>query len=107
MGVFLGYFAAMSIEPLMWFVIVICTWFIKKRTFISTIISIIIYVGGWMILIRVFVWERPPNEIALIMSIFTTSFWGILVGFFWNRKRNKSNSQVKETEDELVSKNDL
>jgi hypothetical protein len=55
----------------------------------------------------VFVWERPPNEIALIMSIFTTAFWGIVVGFFWNRKRNKSNSQVKEVEDELVSKNDL
>ena len=45
--------------------------------------------------------------LSLIMSIITTVFWGTIVGFFWNRKRNKSNSQVKEAEDELVSKNDL
>ena len=89
MGVCLGYCSGRSIDPFMWFVIVICTWFIKNNTFISTIISIIIFVGGWMIIFRVFVWERPPNQIALIMSIFTTAFWGIVVGFFWNRKRAK------------------
>ena len=107
MAAYLGFFVGMSLDPLMWFVIIVCTWLIKKRTLVSAIISTIIFVVGWMIIFRVFVLESPPIAVALIMSIITTVFWGTIVGFFWNRKRNKSNSQVKEAEDELVSKNDL
>ena len=96
MAAFLGYFAGMSLDPLMWVVIIICTWFFKNKTFISAIISTVVYVGGWGIIFRIIVLEissAEKNIMYLIMSTVTTLFWGLIAGFIWNRKRRKSNSK--------------
>ena len=91
-AVYLGMFAAYSLDPLMWAIIIICTWIFKNKTFISTIISTVVYVGGWGFIILIFVIKRPPIGGYYIMSIVTTLFWGLIVGFIWNRKRRKSYS---------------
>ena len=94
-GVLLGYFAALSIEPLMWVIIIICTWFFKNKTFVSAIIATIVFVGGWGIIIRIIVLDKSSAEkniMYIIMSTVTTLFWGLIVGFIRNRKRRKSSS---------------
>ena len=94
-AVLLGYFAAYSLDPLMWLIIIICTWFFKNKTFISAIISTVVYVGGWGIIFRIIVLDissAEKNIMYLIMSTVTTLFWGLIVGYIWNRKRRKSDS---------------
>ena len=91
----LGSFVGASFDIIMWVVIIFFNFFIKN-TFISTILSTIIF-SIILIIIRYLhseSFQENFNINGVITNIIVTIFWSSIVGFFWNRKRKKTEQEI-------------